>query len=775
MHLRIWLLVGLLALGIGCQHVEQSRPAAAAAESQFHTNKLAEMDEVIATAIERGQLPGGVLWLQRQQEVYAKAYGNKAKVPAAEPMSVDTIFDAASLTKVIATAPAVLRLMEKGLVRLDDPVSKYLPEFREGGKDKITLRHLLTHTSGLRAGLPGAGNWQGVPAARKLLAAEAPTNPPDQSFRYSDINYIALGLVVETVSGKRLNEFCDAEIFRPLGMKDTRFLPPARETQRIAPTEVLNGKPLRGVVHDPTSRRMGGVAGHAGLFTTAADLSRFARMLLGKGTLDGKRVFASESVALMIASQSPNKMAVRRGIGWDIDSPYSGPRGEVYPMNSFGHTGWTGTSIWIDPSSESFIIFLSNRNHPDEKGSVLELRWKLGTLAAQALRNANFPERTGSQFARVRETLNGIDVLTRNNFAPLKKKKIGLITNHTGIDRQRRSTIDLLHGAREVELKALFSPEHGIRGELDEKIDDGRDEKTGLPVYSLYGVRRSPAPEQLVGLDALVFDIQDIGCRFYTYIATMGLAMEAASKAGIQFIVLDRVNPINGVAVEGPLHTGASSFTAFHKTPLRHGMTVGELARMFKAERGLSNLNLLVVPVENWTRNMWFDETGLPWINPSPNMRSLAQATLYPGVGLHETPLSVGRGTDTPFEIAGAPYIEDTVVCREMRRYRLPGVSFVPVRFTPKASTFKDQPCGGINLIVTDRNKFNSAETGLILGHVLQRLYPGKYTLTKFNTLLVDRSALEAVEKSEDLGQTLARWRGDSEAFKKRRQPYLLY
>ena len=312
---------------------------------------------------------------------------------------------------------------------------------------------------------------------------------------------------------------------------------------------MVNGKPYRGVVHDPTARHMGGVAGHAGLFTTAADLARYARMLLNHGSLDGVRIFKPETVELMTSVQTPASLAARRGLGWDIDSGYSGPRGKLFPVGSYGHTGWTGTSLWIDPFSQTFVIFLSNRNHPDESGNVGALRAKLGTLAAEAITDYNFASVPGAlaaapdpEKAGVRErsepkpaqlkVSNGIDVLVRQKFAPLKGLRLGLITNHTGEDRDRNPTIDLLKNAPGVELKALFSPEHGIRGAVDEGVGDSVDQKTGLPVYSLYGERSKPTPEQLKDLDALVFDIQDIGCRFYTYTATMGLRWRPPARTG---------------------------------------------------------------------------------------------------------------------------------------------------------------------------------------------------------------------------------------------------
>jgi uncharacterized protein YbbC (DUF1343 family) len=807
----------LLALSLGClATVIAAAPSQAA--PAFKPARLAEMEAAITNAIAEKNLPGAVLWLERQGLTYHKYFGHRALSPAAEAMTEDTIFDAASLTKVVATAPAIVLLVERGQLKLDDTVRAHIPEFQGEGTAGITIRQLLTHTSGLRAGLPGKPEWSGYETGIALACREAATNAPGTAFRYSDINFILLGEVVQRVSRRKLHDFAAAEIFVPLRMRDTGFLPPKNELPRIAPTEQTSGGMLRGEVHDPTARRMGGVAGHAGLFTTAADLARFARLMLHHGELDGVRLFKPETVRLMTSVQSPEGVPARRGLGWDLDSPYSRPRGSVFPRGSFGHTGWTGTTLWIDPFSKTFFVFLSNRVHPDGKGSVLTLYSTLGTLAARAVDGFDFNQvqgalpfrtnfiasladtnalaRTNAHFAarpQLPGVLNGIDVLVKQGFAPLKKLRLGLITNHTGQDRWRNPTIDLLFHAPEVQLKALFSPEHGIRGALDEFVGDSVDERTGLPVFSLYpkipGKKkdqtekeynalvarlRSPAPAALTNLDALVFDIQDIGCRFYTYVATMGLCLEAASKAGLKFFVLDRVNPINGVAVEGPVYRGDPLFIAWHDIPLRHGMTVGELAKMFNAERG-SHADLTVIPLEGWKRDMWFDETGQPWRHPSPNMRSLNAAALYPGVGLHESALSVGRGTDTPFEIVGAPYLDDLLFTAELNKANLPGVCFIPIRFTPTYSTFKDQECAGAAIIVTDRDKLQAVDIGLTIALTTQRLYPKHYALDKVQILLRDKSLIEAIKSGDSLAAMKQRWAADLEQFKPRRERYLIY
>jgi hypothetical protein len=391
---------------------------------------------------------------------------------------------------------------------------------------------------------------------------------------------------------------------------------------------------------------MGGVAGHAGLFTTADDLARFCRMLIEGGTLDGTRVLAPLTVARMIAPATPPGERNLRGLGWDLDSAYSGNRGELLPIGSFGHTGFTGTSIWIDPATRAFVVFLSSRLHPDGKGDVTPLRAQVATVSAAALTavppagalaermTRPLPPSAASATAPVpaapaSPVLTGIDVLRAEGFARLKGRRVGLVTNHTGIARDGTTTIDLLHRQKDLELVALFSPEHGIRGILDQKVPSSKDPKTGLVIHSLYGETRRPTAAMLAGIDTIVIDLQDIGTRFYTYASTMGLVMEEAAKRQLEVVVLDRPNPIGGWRIEGPAaDETALGFTAPFRMPTRHGLTMGELALLFNAERRIG-AKLTVVAMKHWTRSQWFDETALPWINPSPNMRNLIQATLY--------------------------------------------------------------------------------------------------------------------------------------------------
>jgi uncharacterized protein YbbC (DUF1343 family) len=688
----------------------------------FRDEKLLEIDVAVRDAVAEKRLPGGVLLIEHGGERILRAYGNRAVEPRVERMTADTIFDAASLTKAVATAPSVWLLIGRGKLSLDQPLRSVLPEFTD---EAVTLRHLLTHTSGLRPGLD-RDNWSGYDEGIRRALLEKPQNRPGAVFRYSDINYILLGEVVRRTSGQSLDVFAKRNVFTPLGMKDTTFRPSA--SPRIAPTE--NG--LRGVVHDPTARRMGGVAGHAGMFTTVADLAKFARAVL-----DGK--FFPRG---MTELASPPEVAVHRAAGFDIDSNYSRPRGELFPQGSFGHTGWTGGFFWIDPSSRTFYVFLCNRVHPDGKGSVVALQHRLGTLVAESLADVTFtpPFRRVGYVLGGADAQNGIDVLHASGYAALRGMRVGLITNQTGIDRSGNPTVDLLRSAPGLILTAIFTPEHGLRGTADEKVGD--EQYHGIPVFSLYGERRKPSPEQLANVDALVFDIQDIGTRFYTYISTMGLAMEAAAESKKKFVVLDRVNPIGGDVVEGPVLEGKTDFVGWHPLPVRHGKTVGELAQIFRDERHL-DVDLTVIPVQGWKREQWQDEAGLPWVNTSPNIRSLQAAALYPGIGLMERAISVGRGTASPFEVLGAPYIDGAALIRAVGK--LPGVSLTPVRFTPTASTHKGEECGGVRITITDRRALRSVAVGLAIASALARLYPDRFPVDEMQPLLRHRETLEGI------------------------------
>ncbi|MBA4146777.1 MAG: beta-lactamase family protein [Verrucomicrobia bacterium] len=357
------------------------------AREPFVPGKLEEIDTTINEAIAKRKLPGAVFWLESDGQSYQRVYGHRMVAPIKEDLAEDTIFDAASLTKVIATTPAIMVLVQRGSVKLDEPVKTYLQEFQGDGRDSITVRHLLAHTSGLTPGFDPKLVWEGYAGAIQMACLERPGSSPGTKIRYSDVNFILLGEIVQRVSQMQLNHFVIREIYRPLQMWDTGYLPSAKKRALVAPTE----RGLhQGIVHDPTARKMGGVAGHAGVFTTATNLARFARMLLNDGELSGVRIFKPETVQLMIQTHTPDSLTQKRGLGWDIDTGFSHPRGALFPIGSYGHTGFTGTSIWIDPFSKTFWILLSSRLHPNGSGNIMTLQRELGTLSAEAITHFDF-------------------------------------------------------------------------------------------------------------------------------------------------------------------------------------------------------------------------------------------------------------------------------------------------------------------------------------------------------------------------------------------------
>ncbi|HEV2487195.1 MAG TPA: serine hydrolase [Terracidiphilus sp.] len=756
------------------------------------------IDALMQEAVAKGNIPGGVVLIGHNGNiVYRKAFGSRSLEPTREPMTVDTIFDLASLTKCIATTTSVMQLISEGRVRLNDPVGAYLPEFKQNGKEDITVRELLTHFSGLAPDLDLKSPWQGRDAAFAMAMQARPINPPGTRFLYSDINFETLGFLVEKVTGKTLNEYASAKIFAPLGMNDTRFLPPADWMPRIAPTQYdEQGKMLRGVVHDPTARRMGGVAGHAGLFSTADDLAKFAQALL-----TGDKILRHLDVEKMSTPQQPAIASSLRGLGWDIDSPFASNRGELLPVGSFGHTGFTGTSLWIDPVTRTYIIILTNAVHPNGHGSVVSLRAHIATAVVRSL-DLTVDESEKLRLARITgyneslmaerrlkarngEVKVGIDVLEEHAFRELHPDpnhpvRIGLVTNQTAVDSHGKRTADVLAHVPGLQLTAIFSPEHGVAGVLDTtKIGNSTDAATGAPIYSVYGdtdAKRRPSPEQLAGLDAIVYDIQDIGVRFYTYESTLGYFLEAAGKSGKEMMVLDRPNPIGGSYLQGPIaDAGRESFVSYWKTPVRHGMTVAELAQMFNSERAIG-ARLAIVKMEGWMRGDWYDSTGMTWINPSPNMRDLTEATLYPGLGMIEgTNISVGRGTDTPFELLGAPWIVPTALAQYLNAREISGVRFVPLSFTPNASIYAGEKCGGVNIIVTDRDALDAPELGLEIAAALHHLDPEEYKLTALDGLMRNKSTLDALAAGEDPHRIAEDWQDALESFNALRSKYLLY
>jgi uncharacterized protein YbbC (DUF1343 family)/CubicO group peptidase (beta-lactamase class C family) len=802
--------VALLVILAMSTRARAELPAADPASLGFDADRLRRVDAAIDRAIERGQVPGAVVIVGRRGFIgYARAAGRRVVGPTPEAMTRDTVFDMASITKPVATATSVMILIEEGKLRLTDRLGRSLPAFDNHGKGAITIDQLLRHRAGLIPDNPIADYQNGPEAAWKRLAELDLVGPPGEQFRYSDVGFQILGKLVEQISGQRLDRFAGERIFDVLGMKDAHFRPVDQadasnakvRLERIAPTEPESrgGRMLRGVVHDPRSRALGGVAGHAGLFASADDLALFAQTILNGGLgPNGRRILSPLTVRAMIdADATPQNQ--RRGLGWDIQTSQSAPRGGLFGPISFGHTGFTGTSLWIDPETETFVIILTSRLHPDGRGaSPTSLRSEVATLAAAAIVDASprpisvrseasptsAPPDRPSRPVPAQTTNNvtvqtvrcGIDVLVEEGFRPLRKRRIGLVTNHTGRTRGGASTIDVLFRAPGVQLVKLFSPEHGIRGEVDTAVSDSRDESTGLPIISLYGRNRKPQAKDLEGIDVLVYDIQDVGARFYTYITTLGMVLEAAKEGGKDVVVLDRPNPIGGREVAGPLRDEEfASFIAYHALPVRHGMTVGELARLYNAERKIG-ASLEVIACRGWSRTDSFDRTGLAWINPSPNMRSLTEAFLYPGVGLLEaTNLATGRGTDTPFERVGAPWIDPEPFAVALNEARVPGVRFVPIYFTPTQRQYAGVRCGGVYLIIADWSRFDPLRLGISLAVQLRAFYPDEWKPEGILRLLANRATYQDILANKPVDAILARWDKELAEFRTIRERYLIY
>jgi uncharacterized protein YbbC (DUF1343 family)/CubicO group peptidase (beta-lactamase class C family) len=800
-HVAVFIGVMVLVLATATTAARAGLPAAEPPSLGFDPDRLRRIDSAIDRAIERGQVPGAVVLVGRRGAIaYARAAGRRAVRPTPEPMTRDTVFDMASLTKPVATATSIMTLIEEGKLRLSDRLGRVLPAFDNHGKGAITIDQLLRHRAGLIPDDPISDYRDSPDAAWKRLAEIDLVGAPDERFRYSDVGFLILGRIVERVGGKRLDEFAGERVFGPLGMKDAHFRPvgstadPRVPVDRVAPTEPEGpgGRMLRGIVHDPRSRALGGVAGHAGLFATADDLAVYAQTLLSGGIgPNGRRVLSPLAVRTMIDA-GPTPPDQRRGLGWDVQTNQSAPRGGLFGPISFGHTGFTGTSLWIDPETETFLVILTSRLHPDGRGaSPTALRYEVATLAAAAIvdasprptptvaamsdRRAERPAPSSDQDRRP-ATRCGIDVLVEQKFRPLRNKRVGLVTNHTGRTRGGASTIDVLSRATDVRLVKLFSPEHGIRGEFDAAVSDSVDEATGLPIISLYGKERKPQPRDLEGIDVLVYDIQDIGARFYTYITTLGLVLEAAAESGKDVVVLDRPNPIGGRVVSGPVRDAEfASFIAYHALPVRHGMTVGELARLYNGERKIG-ATLEVIPCTGWSRDDLFDRTGLVWINPSPNMRSLTEALVYPGVGLLEaTNLATGRGTDTPFERVGAPWIDPQPFADALNAASVPGARFVPIHFTPNQRQFTGTRCGGIYIIVTDWSQFDPLRLGITLAVQLHTLYPREWKPEGLLRLLADRATYDDILGGKPVDAIMARWETELDEFLRIRERYLLY
>jgi uncharacterized protein YbbC (DUF1343 family) len=734
----------------GTRDGEGANVAADAAELAA---RFARLDAPIASAIAEAKMPGCVVVIGRRDEIlFRRAYGSRSVVPERRPMTLDTVFDLASLTKPIATATSIMILVERGQVDLDARAARYVPELTR--LPPFTVRQLLLHTSGLPAATPMSDYTADRASVMRHIADTTFRMRPGEKFLYSDVGYVVLEEVVRRVTKSEFASFAANEIFTPLGMTETGFLPPPRLRARSAPTEQRDGAFLRGEVHDPRAFALGGVAGHAGVFSTADDLARFARAMLGRGELDGRRILSDKTFASFVARRETSSGG--RALGGDVDSRYATHKGTL-SARAFGHGGFTGTALWVDPARDLFVVFLSNRVHPDGKGVVNPLIGEIATMAVNAT-----------------DVQSGIDVLRAEGFARLRGAHVGLVTNASARAGDGRSTIDVLKAAPGVKLEALFTPEHGLDANREGAVSDGS--AAGVPIYSLYGERASPTTASLANVDTLVFDLQDAGTRFYTYASTMKRVMKTAADRGLRFVVLDRPNPLGGLAVEGPvLPTGVDTFVNHHPLPVRHGMTMGELAKLFAADERMT-VSPEIVELRNWRRNEYFDQTGLAWVNPSPNLRTVQGVVLYPMLGLLEaTNLSVGRGTDEPFELFGAPWLDVTGLQAKLTEAKLEGLAFTPVTFTPRTSTFAGKSCRGLRVTVTDRSRFHPVQAALALVRALRDLHPSEWQFDAVDKLLQYPTAMKALDAGARPADVEGLWANELAAFEVKRRRFLIY
>lgn len=783
-------IVAVLAVVLlACTQTLRAEPAATGLRPLGTPVPMRELEAVVAAQIADANVPGAVVAIGDASGLRERvALGERSVGLGAEPMTEDTIFDLASLTKAVATATAVLQLAERGRLELDAPASRYWPAFADGGKARITIRQLLIHTSGLPPGLAARAELRSRATVLHAIGIMPPIAEPGLRVIYSDLNYVALGEIVQRVSGIGLDAWCAQQIFRPLGMRDTAFRPSHKAITRIAPTIIRNGRWLRGKVHDPTAAALGGVSGNAGLFSTADDLAQFARMLLNGGRFEGRRILQPDSVALLLTPDASTAVEATRTLGWEVQAPLTPNRYRAPRAGLLQHLGYTGTGLWIDLVTRRFVIVLTSRLYPDEQGNAMPLREAVLNLVSStapplsgeqiAVRAPTMVEAVNSAGRRlpmaVGPVRSGIDVLEASGFAPLAGKRVGLVTNHSGLDAQGRRTIDVLSQAPGVRLTAIFAPEHGIGTDLDARFGDTIDTRTNVVVHSLYGNSKDIPRSALADIDVLVFDLQDAGVRFFTYLATLGATLEAAAKAHIPVLVLDRPNPIRGDLVGGPVSdTADRSLTNYVPLPLVHGMTIGELARLLNDQLHIGAA-LHVVAMEQYDRAMRFANTGLGWVPPSPNLRDFAALERYPDVGLIEgASVSVGRGTSAPFGMVGAPWMDGTAVAEALNALDT-GATYTPVHFVPAEGPYHGRSCSGVAIHRTSALT-RPGRIGLALARVLSQRYPEHFKLEAIRTSVGSETVWAMLRDGVSLDAIEHAYIAQTDAFLSQRAPYLLY
>ncbi len=713
----------------------------------------------IQHAVAHAKAPGAVACVgQGEKRWFLGAAGLRALTPAEEPATTDTLYDIASLTKVVATTTAVMLLRDQGTLQLDQPVSSFIPL---PNLNKMTLRHLITHTSGL----PAWREWHTELSGRlqyiERIASIALEAEPGTVRTYSDLGFILLARVVEQAAQDTFDAFCRKHIFEALEMKNTTFNPPEELRPRCAPTEqsVWRGRLLRGEVHDDNAFAQGGISGHAGLFSTAGDLELFCRAFMEERILS--RQTLDEMTRLGQVPCYP-----WQGLGWWLDPWTSGPNGFLPSRTAIGHTGWTGTSIWMDLASRLYVILLSNTCHPDRlKRDNKELRRRFYTPIAAAC----YPDSTNAH--------SGLDKIAYNQFETLRGKRLALLSNSAARDQMGRPILETLSLATSLQLRYVYSPEHGFSGEAEAGAKVA-SQGGSAPVISLYGDRRYPSAEELKNIDLFVVDLPDIGARYYTYMATMKDCMEACAANKVPMLILDRPNPTGGAVLEGPLARQYGSHVCCAPIPIRHGMTLGELALYFQQSFfAQANLKLEVYTADNWWRELQFDACALPWAPPSPNIPTSETALMYIGTCLFEgLNMNEGRGTKTPFLVCGAPWLNPIRVFKILEAEARIGIVLKPVLYTPKSipgkasnPNYKDMLCQGITFKISEPQNARPFKTAIAVISAIYQCHRELEWLPFFDTLAGGSWLREQLQAGRPVSDILDGIREELSAFNTKR------
>ena len=686
----------------------------------------ARLQAALEKAVNDTNNPGAVACVgNRETNVLLSAYGLRQTTPEQKPAEVDTLYDLASLTKVAAATTAFLLLWEDGLVDPDFPVTEIIPI---EAYERLTFRHLLTHSGGLVSFRPYYRDASDMTEMLAMFAELGINGPPGVRRTYSDVGFMLLGHAVELAAQDTLDNFCRERIYEPLGMDRTGFNPSEELAATAAATEDCGwrGRIMAGEVHDENAYAVGGVSGHAGLFSTAGDMARYCR-----GMLNGQ-ILREETIREMIR---PGQLPFHpwQGLGWQINPWSDTAQGFLPSRTAFGHSGFTGTSLWLDWDSGNFAILLGNTCHTS-RGNSRNRQFRQ-TFHQAVARNL---------YLRNSATHVGLDRVLRNGFSPLKQGPFALLTNHGAVDHMNRHILDLIAFDPSLELTRLFSPEHGIRGHAEAGEHVGSEEWRGVPVVSLYGQRREPTLEELRDIDLFVVDLPDIGSRYYTYIATMKNCMAVCAEAGVPVLVLDRPNPVGGAILEGPIAEDTRSLVSCAAIPIRHGMTMGEVALYFRDHELDNAPEVSVLSLDNWHRDLYYEELSLPWVTPSPNIPEPDTTLLYVGTCLFEgVNINEGRGTRTPFHIIGAPWLDPDAVLAELTPGETVGCRLAPADYTPQSipgmatnPEYLDQPCKGIWFEVEDKRLFRPLTTTLAIIQAIRRRHPDEFEWKPmFNTL----------------------------------------